>query len=55
MIASLKGVIGHIDAKYAIIDVGGVGYKVFLTADALHGLNYPARIRFRAQHPLHGA
>jgi len=36
MIASIKGKVGHIDSKYAIIEAGGIGYKVFMTADALH-------------------
>lgn len=38
MIASLSGTIAHIDDKYAILDVSGVGYKVFMSADAIHGL-----------------
>ncbi|MBU6232053.1 MAG: Holliday junction branch migration protein RuvA [Patescibacteria group bacterium] len=38
MIASIKGTISHVDPKYAILDVNGVGYKVFLTDDTLHGL-----------------
>jgi Holliday junction DNA helicase RuvA len=33
MISRLTGTIGHIDLKYVILDVGGVGYKVFTTAD----------------------
>lgn len=38
MIASLKGTIIYTDAKYAIIETGGVGYKVFLTADNIHNM-----------------
>ncbi len=38
MIASIKGQISHIDAKYAIIETGGLGYKVFLTSDTIHSL-----------------
>lgn len=38
MIASLSGTIFHLDTRYVILDVGGVGYKVFLTDDSLHGL-----------------
>jgi len=38
MIASIKGQVTHIDTKYAIIETGGIGYKVFLTADTIHGL-----------------
>ncbi len=36
MIASLKGTVTHIDTRYIIVDVHGVGYKVFVTADTLH-------------------
>lgn len=36
MIASLKGKIIHKDNKYIILDVNGVGYKVFLTSDNIH-------------------
>ncbi|MFA6295451.1 MAG: Holliday junction branch migration protein RuvA [Candidatus Paceibacterota bacterium] len=36
MIASLKGTITHTDSRYIIVDVHGVGYKVFVTADSLH-------------------
>ena len=38
MIASIKGLVTHIDVKYAIIETGGIGYKVFLTADTIHSL-----------------
>ena len=39
MIASLKGTVTHCDSKYVVLDVGGVGYKVFLTDDALETVN----------------
>jgi Holliday junction DNA helicase RuvA len=35
MIAKLKGTIEYIKDNYAVVDVAGVGYKVFMTA---HGL-----------------
>ena len=35
MISRLKGPILHIDPKYIVIEAGGVGYKVFTTADML--------------------
>jgi len=35
MIAKLRGTIDFLRDSYAIIDVGGVGYKVFLTAHTL--------------------
>jgi Holliday junction DNA helicase RuvA len=38
MIASLQGKIIHKDNKYIVLDVSGVGYKVFLTSDAIHSL-----------------
>jgi len=38
MIASLKGTITHIDDRFIILDVAGVGYKIHLAADRLHGL-----------------
>lgn len=44
MIAQLRGQITHIDSRYIIIDAGGVGYKVFVTEDTLHGLKNGAGI-----------
>lgn len=38
MIASLRGKVAHIDEKYAIFDVGGIGYKVFLASSTIQGL-----------------
>jgi holliday junction DNA helicase RuvA len=35
MISRLTGQIIHIDPKYIVLDVNGVGYKVFITADLL--------------------
>jgi holliday junction DNA helicase RuvA len=35
MIAKLRGTIDFLRDSYAVIDVGGVGYKVFLTAHTL--------------------
>jgi len=42
MIASLKGTITHIDSRFVILDLGGIGYKVFMTGDSLHGLKNDA-------------
>lgn len=36
MIASLRGTIIHSGDRYIVLDVQGVGYKVFVTSDALH-------------------
>jgi Holliday junction DNA helicase RuvA len=38
MIAKLTGVVSDIGTRYAVIDVGDIGYKVFVTDDTLHGL-----------------
>lgn len=38
MISRLTGTIAHIDPKYIVLDVGGVGYKVFTTVDSLSKL-----------------
>jgi Holliday junction DNA helicase RuvA len=38
MIARISGTIAEIALNHAIVDVHGVGYKVFLTADNLHTL-----------------
>jgi Holliday junction DNA helicase RuvA len=43
MIAKLTGVVSDIGMRYAIIDVGGVGYKVFVTDDTLHHLKKGGR------------
>ncbi len=39
MIHRLSGQIAHIDQKYIVIDVGGIGYKVFTTIDTLSRLS----------------
>ncbi len=44
MISRLTGTIGHIDPKYIILDVNGVGYKVFTTADIITKLGKDAGI-----------
>jgi holliday junction DNA helicase RuvA len=40
MIAKLTGTIAHIDLRYIILDTAGVGYKVFLTNDALEYVSH---------------
>lgn len=40
MISKITGTVAHIDLRYAIIDVNGVGYKVFLTNDALEHVSH---------------
>jgi Holliday junction DNA helicase RuvA len=38
MIASLRGQITELGTRYAVIETNNVGYKVFLTDDAVHSL-----------------
>lgn len=38
MIAYIKGTIAFLGDKHAIVDVSGIGYKVFVSADTLHSL-----------------
>lgn len=38
MISRLTGLIAHIDPKYLVLDVQGVGYKVFTTVDIMNKL-----------------
>lgn len=46
MIATLKGKILHKDNKYIILDVGGVGYKIFLSSDSIHSVKHDKEIMF---------
>ena len=43
MIARLTGTVSDLGPRHAVIDVGGVGYKVFVTDDALHTLKNGAK------------
>lgn len=38
MISLLRGTIIETGTRFAVLDVGGVGYKVFMTDDAMHNL-----------------
>lgn len=38
MIATLRGKITEIGLRYAIVEANSVGYKVYMTDDAVHGL-----------------
>lgn len=42
----LSGKIAHIDAKYVILETGGIGYKISLTDDALHTMKGGAEMTF---------
>ena len=46
MIASLKGKVEMIGADWALINVGGVGYKVYLPSAALSNLSNASEARF---------
>ena len=46
MIAMLQGQISHVDSKYVILDVGGIGYKISLTDDALHTVKKGSKMAF---------
>ncbi|MDE2038352.1 MAG: Holliday junction branch migration protein RuvA [Patescibacteria group bacterium] len=39
MIATLKGTVTELGDRRAVVEIGGVGYEVFATDDALHGLS----------------
>lgn len=39
MIAQLQGKIAHVEVRYIILNVNGVGYKVFTTADIINKLS----------------
>lgn len=38
MISSINGRVIETDDKYVVVDINGLGYKVFVTADTLHSL-----------------
>ncbi|MFA6251285.1 MAG: Holliday junction branch migration protein RuvA [Candidatus Paceibacterota bacterium] len=35
MIAKIEGIIAHIDNKFLVVDVSGVGYKLYITTETL--------------------
>lgn len=50
MISHLTGKVFEKGARFVIIDVGGVGYKVWATDDTLHQLNVGAETKLRTHH-----
>jgi len=46
MISVLRGKIEELGVNHAVVDVGGVGYKVFVTGDTLHQLKTGAETKF---------
>lgn len=45
MISQIRGTVLETTERYAVIDVGGIGYKVFATADSLHALKDGSQAR----------
>ncbi|MES2216707.1 MAG: Holliday junction branch migration protein RuvA [Patescibacteria group bacterium] len=45
MIASINGRVTELSDKYVVVDIGGLGYKVFVTADSLHSLKVGTEAR----------
>lgn len=52
MISFLSGTVSEKAARHAIIDVGGVGYRVFMTEDTLRQLKVGARAKLRTHHAV---
>jgi Holliday junction DNA helicase RuvA len=50
MIARLEGTVASVSLKSAIVDVHGVGYRVFTTAQTLAGLDVGASILLHTHH-----
>jgi Holliday junction DNA helicase RuvA len=46
MIAMIRGTVIELGGNYAVVDIGGLGYKVFVTADSLHSLKIGTETRF---------
>jgi len=46
MISRLTGHIVHIDLKYVVLDVNGVGYKVFVSPDIFAKLDKKGSMTF---------
>jgi Holliday junction DNA helicase RuvA len=46
MISMLRGEVAELGGNHAVIDVGGVGYKVFVTSDTLHHLKIGTQTKF---------
>ena len=50
MIASLDGVVGAVAAESLVLEVGGVGYRVFTTPAVLAGAEPGRRLRLHTHH-----
>lgn len=52
MIATIRGTISEIGTRYAIVEVGGLGYKVFVTDDTAHSLKSGSETSFWTHHAV---
>ncbi len=50
MIASLEGVVAQVSGSDAVLEVGGVGYRVFLGPATLAGLTAGQRVKLHTHH-----
>ena len=46
MIATIRGTITELGNRYAVVEVNGIGYKVFVTDDAVHALKIGTEMSF---------
>lgn len=52
MISYVSGTVSEKEAKSLIVDVGGVGYRVFVTEDTLHRLKIGAATKLQTHHAV---
>ncbi len=52
MISYLSGTVAEKESRFVILDVGGVGYRVFVTDDTLRALKVGAEVKLRTHHAV---
>lgn len=52
MISFLSGTVAEKGARFAVLDVGGVGYRVFVTNDTLRQLKAGVKTKLRTHHAV---
>mgnify|MGYP001608259061 CR=1 FL=1 len=52
MIASITGIVAEKGARFAVLDVGGIGYKVWATDDTLNSLKGGAQAKLLTHHAV---
>lgn len=52
MISFLSGTVAEKGARFAVLDVGGVGYRVFATKDTLRALKAGAKVKLQTHHAV---